>query len=201
MNKNTKVNPAAMLFLSACPALAATADVRTGLLMGASILAVMLLAGLVVSLLKNVLTSRVSRLFVCMLFALCAQMLLRALDPSLINPVAAAFGALAVSFCAFGAAEKAAEAAPGEAVKYALCGGVSVIVLMFVISVIREVLGKGSFAGMEIAFLGKYTVPMLAAAPGAFLAAGIVLAIAQKVCGNADTAEAVAASLISKEGE
>ena len=45
----------------------------------------------------------------------------------------------------------------------------------------REVLGVGSFAGIEIPFLVNYKIPLLAQAPGGFLVYGILIAIMNKL--------------------
>jgi electron transport complex protein RnfE len=46
---------------------------------------------------------------------------------------------------------------------------------------VREVLGAGSFAGLEIPFLVDYKLPILQAAPGGFLVFGILIAIVNKI--------------------
>lgn len=177
-------NPIGVLFLGICPALAATVDVRTGLIMGVSIIAVMLLVGIVTALLKSVMTSWISRLFVNLFVGLSVQMLVHALFPTLYGSVGVYFGILAVSFCGIGASETAMKKSFGATVKYAVLGGASATVALFVASLIREVLGKGSFAGIEIGFMSDFTIPLLQSAPGAFLAVAIVVAIMQAISGS-----------------
>ena len=50
--------------------------------------------------------------------------------------------------------------------------------------IIREVLGEGSFAGMEIPFLADYTIPVLTMAPGGFIIYSIVAAVISKLHKN-----------------
>jgi len=72
--------------------------------------------------------------------------------------------------------------------------GVGFLIALLAMATIREVLGAGTFAGIEIPFLVgeytnaagelisySYTIPMLTQAPGGFLVFGILIAIVNKI--------------------
>ena len=59
--------------------------------------------------------------------------------------------------------------------------GCGFIVALFLMALIREVLGAGSFMGMEIGFMQMFRIPVLAQAPGAFLVYGILIAVMNKL--------------------
>ena len=59
--------------------------------------------------------------------------------------------------------------------------GLGFIVALFAIATIREVLGAGSFAGIEISFMQSYKIPVLTQAPGGFLVYGLIIAVMNKL--------------------
>ncbi|MBO5944980.1 MAG: hypothetical protein J6Q69_00065, partial [Clostridia bacterium] len=59
--------------------------------------------------------------------------------------------------------------------------GIGLLIALLAMAIIREVLGVGSFAGIEIPFLVDYKIPLLAQAPGGFLVFGILIAIVNKI--------------------
>ena len=54
--------------------------------------------------------------------------------------------------------------------------GIGFLVALLVMATIREVLGAGSFAGIEIPFLVNFKIPILTQAPGGYLVFGLVIA-------------------------
>jgi len=55
--------------------------------------------------------------------------------------------------------------------------GLGFLIALLAMATIREVLGAGSFAGIEIPFLVDYRIPILVQAPGGFLVFGILIAV------------------------
>ena len=59
--------------------------------------------------------------------------------------------------------------------------GLGFLLALLAMATIREVLGAGTFAGIEIPFLIDYKIPILVQAPGGFLVFGIMIAIINKI--------------------
>ena len=175
-------NTLTLLFLGACPALAASKSVCTGLTMACAMVVTMLLTGVIISLLKSVMTSWISRLAISTLIALGVQMVIHAFCPAGYADLGTYFGVLSVSLMSAVIGEKAVKTSFGKTVGLAVCGGISLAVLIFVASALREIFGAATFAGLEIGFLKDYTIPFLQnSAAGAFVVVAIVAAIAQAI--------------------
>lgn len=193
-----KQNPQMLLLLGACPALAVTTGVISGAVMGVAILVIMLLTGIVVSLLKKLIAS--VKLPACVLiaagFTALVQMVLAAWLPDLYyanGELALYLSVIAVSPFVYRHADKVASAASlGETVKDAVLSGLLLLVVMLVVSALREVLGSAMICGKEIAFMKDYTISILAKPFGGFVILGIVAAVVGAVC---------PASCCCKEGE
>ena len=184
-------NPLMVLFLGACPAMAATATVMGGFGMGLAVLAVMVLSNLVLSLLKKVMPAQ-AMIPVCVIvsagFVSAAQMLMNAFIPEVYEMIGLYVAVVAVNLVVFSEAEAAADSSVGTAVLQAVITGLSFTAILLVMGAIRELLGSASIAGKEVAFLANYRIPLLATAPGGYLAASIVAALLSKVnapcCGS-----------------
>lgn len=176
------LNTQTLLLLGACPALAVTTSLQSGLLMGLAVLAVLVLTSLTVSLLKNLISE--VKLSACVLisagFTVMVKLLLEAYLPELYyanGDLALYLSVLTVSPLVYLYAEKATASAPGKAVVKSLLGGVFFLLLLVVVSALREVLGSATIFGKELAFMADYTI-----APSAHAFMGyVVLAIAAAV--------------------
>lgn len=174
-------NPVMILFLGACPALAATATVKGSLGMGLAVCAILFLSTLVMTLLKKLVEDAI-RLPLAILisagFASMAQMIMAAFLPSVYSMLGVYVAVCAINAMVVREEEVVgAEESVGGALKDALIAGLEFVLLLFLMGVIREVLGAGSFLGAEIAFLSSHTIPVLAKAPGAFLVFAVLLAV------------------------
>jgi electron transport complex protein RnfE len=173
-------NPLMVLFLGACPAMAATATLWGGFGMGLAVLAVMLLSNLVIALLKKVMPQQ-ALIPVCVVvsagFVSAVQMLMNAFLPEIYQMLGIYVAVAAVDLLIFGSAD---EASVAGAVK----NGLRLLVVLVIMGVIREVFGQASFAGMDIPFLADYTIPVLTKAPGGFIVYSIVAAVISKLHKN-----------------
>jgi electron transport complex protein RnfE len=59
--------------------------------------------------------------------------------------------------------------------------GVGFLVALLLMATVREVLGQGSFAGIEIGFMQYLKIPVLTQAPGGFLVYGILIGVMNKL--------------------
>ena len=185
-------NPVMILFLAACPALAGTTNVVSGLVLAGAVFCILVLSSLVMALLGKI-TMTFVRLALAVIvtsgFATIANMLIAAYLPSASSTLG-----IYVVLCALNAmlvlkATVASDASVGSALKSAVVCGLEFALLVIVMAIIRETLGLGTFAGHKVAFLSKLVIPVLAKNSGAFIVFAILLAVAgcfkSKAC-NAD---------------
>lgn len=183
-NNNLKAflsnNPVMILFLAACPALAATTNVVAGLVMAAAVFFILVLSSLVMALLGKV-SSTYVRLPLAVVvtagFASMANMLIAAFVPN-----ASSMLGVYVAVCAMNAmivlkGAVASDGGVGESLKSAVVSGLEFALLVVVMAIVREVLGLGTFAGMKLSFMSTLVVPVLAKTSGAFIVFSILLAV------------------------
>ena len=183
-NNNLKAflsnNPVMILFLAACPALAATTNVVAGLVLAAAVFCILVLSSLVMALLGKV-SSTYVRLPLAVVvtagFASMSNMLIAAFVPS-----ASSMLGVYVAVCAMNAmivlkGAVASDGGVGESLKSAVVSGLEFALLVVVMAIVREVLGLGTFAGMKLSFMSTLVVPVLAKTSGAFIVFSILLAV------------------------
>ncbi len=183
-NNNLKAflsnNPVMILFLAACPALAATTNVVAGLVLAAAVFCILVLSSLVMALLGKVSSSYVRlplAVVVTAGFASMANMLIAAFVPN-----ASSMLGVYVAVCAMNAmivlkGAVASDGGVGESLKSAVVSGLEFALLVVVMAIVREVLGLGTFAGMKLSFMSTLVVPVLAKTSGAFIVFSILLAV------------------------
>jgi len=190
-NKNLRSviaeNPLLILFLGACPAMGATTSVLGALGMGAALLAVMLLSGIVIAALRKAIPdcARIpAYLIIIAGFVSIVQMLMNAFLPEIYQMLGIYIAVAAVDLVVFANAEDGAEGGIGAAVKGAVKTGLCFIFVVVVVAFFREVLGSGSFAGKDIAALTNYRIPALTKAPGGFIVYSFVAAVVSSLFGK-----------------
>lgn len=173
-------NPALVLFLGACPAMAATNNVLAALGMGAAVLLVMLLSNMLISVLRKLIPEKAAiPAFVLIIagFASIVQLLMNAFLPTVYQMLGVYVAVAAVNLVVFANGEKYTERGFGASVTDALFTGLCFTAALFCMAAVREIFGAGSFAGMSIPFLASHNIPLLVKAPGGFLVFAILLAV------------------------
>ena len=185
MKHSIMKNPLMILLLGATPALAATTDVRSALGMGGAVLVILVLSNIITFLLKNKIaheTKLATNVLIVTGVVSVVQMLMAAFLPSIYNMLGLYVAIVAVTALTSRQADLADEAqSVGEAAKYAVSAGLTLLVVMVIVAAIREPLGSASIAGMDIAFLANYKISALAKAPGAYIVLAIVAACVSKM--------------------
>lgn len=185
MKHSIMKNPLMILLLGATPALAATTDVRSALGMGGAVLVILVLSNIITFLLKDKMaheTKLATNILIVTGVVSVVQMLMAAFLPSIYNMLGLYVAIVAVTALTSRQADLADETqSVGEAAKYAVSAGLTLLAVMVVVAVIRELLGSASIAGMDIAFLANYKISALAKAPGAYIVLAIVAAVVSKM--------------------
>lgn len=172
-------NPVMVLFLGACPALGATTDVLCALVLGVAALAVMVLASLAASLLKNAVADKVKPLTNFILvagFAAIVQLLMNAWFPTQFNALGVYTTLLAVDLLVYAETERASARPVGAALADSFLTGLGFALALVVTAALRVLLASGVIVGAAI--------PLAKSAPGGFFVFAIVMAIVQAIFKN-----------------
>lgn len=172
-------NPVMVLSLGACPALGATTDVLCALVLGVAALAVMVLASLAASLLKNAVADKVKPLTNFILvagFAAIVQLLMNAWFPTQFNALGVYTTLLAVDLLVYAETERASARPVGAALADSFLTGLGFALALVVTAALRVLLASGVIAGAAI--------PLAKSAPGGFFVFAIVMAIVQAIFKN-----------------
>lgn len=177
LKKTVAGNPLLILFLGATTAMGATTTVLGAVGMGVAALIVMVLSALVLTALKKVIpqSARIPAVVIVVAgFVSIVQMLMNAFLPDIYQMLGIYVAVAAVDLLIFGTAD---EGSIAGAVKT----GLRFLIVLVILGILREVLGEGSFAGMEIPFLKDYTIPLMTKAPGGFVVLAFVAGIVSKL--------------------
>lgn len=197
-------NPVLVLFLGACPAMAASTSVISALGMGAAVLIVMLLSNMLIYALRNAIpkSARLSaNILIITAVVSAVQMLMNALLPNVYQMLGVYLAVVAVDLMVYGSAEDAVERSFGKSVVNSLLTGLGFAAAMFVMSAVREILGGGSFAGHGIAFFKTYNIPALLQPHGGFVVFAILLAAIQALGGGKTSGKGTACAAAGLSGD
>ena len=178
-------NPVLILILGTCPTLATTTSVISALSMGLAATVVLVCSNIVISALRKVIPDVVRipcYIVIIATFVTVVQMLLEAVLPDIYDMLGVYLALIVVNCIILGRAEMYAR--KNNVVNSALDGlgmGIGFLVALLLMATVREVLGAGSFAGIEIGFLENYKISILAQAPGGFLVYGLLIALMNKL--------------------
>ena len=178
-------NPVLVLVLGTCPTLAVSTGIISALSMGIAATAVLICSNIVISLLRKVIpdTVRIPCYIVVIAgFVTVVQLLMEAYLPDLYEMLGVYLALIVVNCIILGRAEMFAR--KNGVLDSALDGlgmGIGFLLALLAMATIREVLGAGTFAGIEIPVLSDYKIPILVQAPGGFLVFGILIAVVNAI--------------------
>lgn len=180
-----KENPVLVLLLGTCPTLATTSSVISAFAMGIAATAVLLCSNAAISALRNIIPDKVRipcYIVVIAGFVSVVQMLMQAYLPDLYDMLGVYLALIVVNCIILGRAEMFAR--KNNVIDSALDGlgmGLGFTLALILMATMREVLGAGTWAGMPIPVLKDYYVSIMTAAPGGFLAFGVLIALVNKL--------------------
>lgn len=194
-----KENPVLRLVLGTCPTLATTTSVESALGMGVAATIVLICSNIVISALRKVIPSKVripAYVVVIASFVTIVQMLVKAFAPSLDEQLGVYLPLIVVNCIILGRAE--AFASKNPVLVSAVDGlgmGIGFTAALFAMATIREVLGAGSFLGMNLipASLGISPMVIFILPPGGFFVFGMLMACANKLAERKGKPKAVLA--------
>ncbi|MEA5142683.1 MAG: electron transport complex subunit E [Oscillibacter sp.] len=176
-------NPVLVQLLGMCSTMAITTSIMNGLGMGISVLIILTLSNIFIALLRKIIPNEVRiACYVVVIagFVTCVQLLLKAFLPALDKSLGVFIPLIVVNCIILGRAEAfankntvAASAVDG------ICQGLGYTAVLLVMCFVRELLGSGKLAGLQV-LPTSYTPALLLVLPvGGFLCLGTLIAVMQ----------------------
>lgn len=188
-----KENPVLVLLLGTCPTLAVTTGVVSALAMGIAATAVLICSNIAISALRKAIPDKVripAYIVLIAGFVSIVQMLMQAFFPELYDMLGVYLALIVVNCIILGRAEMFAR--KNGVIDSALDGigmGIGFTLALVAMGSVREIIGAGTWAGMELPVIKDYAISILTAAPGGFLVFGCLIALVNKINGKASKKE------------
>lgn len=190
MNKNLEVltngllkeNPVLKLVLGTCPTLAVTTMAENGLGMGVAATFVLICSNIVISALRKIIPSQVripAYITIVAGFVTVVQMLVKAYMPALDKSLGVFLPLIVVNCIILGRAEMFASKNGVFASGLDGLGmGIGFTLTLIVMGSVREILGSGTWFGIQILPDAIDPFTIMTSAPGGFLVFGVMMAAA-----------------------
>ena len=180
-------NPVLVMLLGTCPTLAVTAVAQNGLGMGLATTFVLLGSSMVISLLKKVIPGEV-RLpaFIVIIagFVTLVSFLLQVYVPDLYDALGVFLSLITVNCIILGRAEAfASKNSVAASAADALGMGLGFTLALVAIGSIREILGSGSWFGIDLTFGVLEPITLFTMPAGGFMVFGFMVAVVNKLSG------------------
>lgn len=178
-----KENPTFVLMLGMCPTLAVTTSAMNGLGMGLSTMVVLTFSNMIISAMRKIIPDRVripAYIVIVASLVTVVQLLLQAYVRSLYDSLGIYIPLIVVNCIILGRAES--YAGKNDVLSSTFDGigmGLGFTCALFCISVVRELLGAGSFFG-HVIIPEDYHISIFVLAPGAFFVLSILTALQNK---------------------
>ncbi|MDD3715592.1 MAG: electron transport complex subunit E [Candidatus Marinimicrobia bacterium] len=175
-------NPVLVSLLGLCPTLAVTVSAINGLAMGLAATFVLLCSAFLVSLLRKVIPNQVriaSYIVIIATFVTIADRFLAAYTPDISKALGPFIPLIIVNCIILGRMEAfASKNGIGRSLLDALGMGAGFTLTLLVLSSIREILGSGTWFGMQLMWPSFAAWKVMVLPPGAFLTLGCMIAAA-----------------------
>ncbi len=175
-----KNNPTFVLMLGMCPTLGTTTSAVNGAGMGAATMAVLIMSNIVISLVKNIIPSKVripSYIVIIAAFVTIVELCMKAYLPDLYKTLGVFIPLIVVNCIVLGRAESfAAKNNPLASMMDGAGIGLGFTLALVVLGAVRELLGSGKIFSFTI-FPDSYGMLIFILAPGAFIALGYLMAL------------------------
>ncbi len=174
-------NPVLGQLLGMCSTLAVTTSVENSLGMGAATSIVLIFSNIFISLLRNFIPKQIriaSYIVIISGFVTAVQFIMQAFFEGLYESLGLFIPLIVVNCVILGRAEAfASKNNVGYAALDGIFMGVGFTAALFVLGSVREILGNGTFFGINVFGDRFEPVTMIAQAPGAFIVLGCLIAL------------------------
>lgn len=172
-------NPLFVLILGLCPSLAVTTSVKNGLAMGGAATFVLICSNFIISAVRSFIPREIRIpcfIVIIAAFVTMVELLMKAYLPPELNASLGIFIPLIVVNCIilYRGESFAYKNKPFVSILDGAGIGLGWTLSLFLVSLIREVLGEGTFFGLKVSEMYE-PAPVMIMAPGAFIVLGLLL--------------------------
>ncbi len=175
-----KGNPVFVLLLGLCPTLGVTSSAINGMAMGLATLVVLACSNVIISAIKNLIPAKVripAYIIVIATLVTIVQMVMQGYLPSLYAVLGLFLPLIVVNCIILGRAESfASKNGVFASLLDGIGNGLGFTLALTVLGAIREVLGNGSFFGLQLTPPTFQPALIFILAPGAFITIGFIIA-------------------------
>lgn len=197
-----KENPTLVGLLGMCPTLAVTATVKGSLGMGLSTMFVLICSNLLISLIKNFIPKSVrlpAYIVIIAGFVTIVKLVLARFLPPVSELLGVYLDLITVNCIILGRAEMfASKNKPLASVLDGAGMGIGFTLALFLMGTLREIIGAGSWFGLDIPFITN-PVTLIARPAGGFFTLGIIIALVGVITNKKPKMEAGCANCPSKD--
>jgi Na+-translocating ferredoxin:NAD+ oxidoreductase subunit E len=180
LNGLVKENPLLVLSIGLCSSLAVTTNVFNGIGMGLAMTFVLIMSEIIISLFRRQIPEDIRLpIFIIIIaaFTTIVQLLLNAYIPSLSDALGVFLPLIVVNCIIMGRVESySSKNTVLDSALDAIGMGLGYTWVLFIISLMRELLGSGTFFGIHV-LPEAYTIGFFSRAPGGFFVFGLLTAI------------------------
>jgi len=180
-----KENPVLVLVLGLCPALAVSTQAENAIGMGLATTFVLLGSNIVISLLRKIIPGRTRipcYIVLIASFTVLAKMAIEAYAYPLYQSLGIFLPLIAVNCIIFARAEMFANRNTAvDSILDALGSGIGFTLALLAIASVREILGNGTWFGIELPWLVDNNAMIFSLAPGGFIVFACLLAAVNKI--------------------
>ena len=185
-------NPVLRHALGVCSALAVTGFVSTTLVMGVSLLFVASVSSLLVSLLRNLIPHQVrliAQMLIVSTLVILVHLILKAYFFEMSRSLGPYVGLIITNCIILGRTEGfAMHNRPVASFLDGIGSALGYALVLLAIALVREPLGAGTLLGLSVMPAGFQPILLLAGAPGAFFALGVVVWVVRAIEGSHECA-------------
>ena len=171
--------------IAMCPVLAITTSVKNSIGMGIAATIVLIGSNFVISLLRNFIPDKVripSFIVIIASFVTILDFLMKGYAPTLYKALGIFIPLIVVNCLILGRAEAyASKNPPLLSVFDGIGQGLGFTLSLVIVGTIREIIGAGTFYGLQVLPNGYTPCAIIVSPPGAFLTLGILMAILSKI--------------------
>ena len=197
-----KENPTLVGLLGMCPTLAVTATVKGSLGMGLSTMFVLICSNLLISLIKNLIPKSVrlpAYIVIIAGFVTIVKLILARFLPPVSELLGVYLDLITVNCIILGRAEMfASKNKPLASVLDGVGMGIGFTLALFLMGTLREIIGAGSWFGLDIPFITN-PVTLIARPAGGFFTLGIIIAAVGVITNKKPKTEVGCANCPSKD--
>ncbi len=181
LNGITTENPVFRLLLGMCPTLAVTTSATNGIGMGLAATFVLVVSNFVISLIKGFIPEKIripAFIVVIATFVTIVQLVMQAFLPSLYESLGLFIPLIVVNCIILQRAEAfASKNKPFASILDGLGMGLGFTIAITLLASVREILGNGTWFGMQVFGAYYQSALIFILAPGGFIALGLLLAL------------------------